>query len=200
MADSWSRLVTTWCRNRNWTRCSRWNTAYARREHIQLETRSVCALLQTGSRFCSLTMISWMIQQAISTTTRVAPPKPRRSCFPYSATRTIFSRHHAYQWPQLFLGMFDKPIPFKFAAACKSLADVDCLDSMWTRFRASSSPILQKRFIDSVIGYAMAATKQTGIREGRKCPSVEEYIALRRETGAVKVIQDTALNPGFLSD
>ncbi|MCJ1468394.1 hypothetical protein MMC07_007022 [Pseudocyphellaria aurata] len=56
----------------------------------------------------------------------------------------------------------------------------------WTRFQASSSPSSQKRFIDSVIGYAMAAAKQTGIRESRMCPSLEEFIALRRETGAVK--------------
>lgn len=40
----------------------------------------------------------------------------------------------------------------------------------------------------------MVATEQTGIRERRTCPSVEEYIALRRETSGVKVIQDKALN------
>ncbi|MCJ1269585.1 hypothetical protein MMC22_009477 [Lobaria immixta] len=58
---------------------------------------------------------------------------------------------------------------------------------MWTRFRASSSPILQQRFNDIFIEYATAAVKQTGIRERRTCPSVEEYIALRRCTGAVEV-------------
>lgn len=66
---------------------------------------------------------------------------------------------------------------------------MDFLGSMWTRFRASSTPILQKRVVDSIIGYAMAASNQTGIRERWTCPSVEEYIAVRREAGGVKVIQ-----------
>lgn len=89
--------------------------------------------------------------------------------------------------------MFDKSIHVKVIVACESGADLDCLGSMWTRFRASSTPIIQKRFIDSVVEYVTAIAKQSGIREHQKCPSVEEFIILRRETGAVKVIQDKAL-------
>lgn len=65
------------------------------------------------------------------------------------------------------------------------------LGSMWTRFRASAATITQRRFVDSVIGYARAAAKQSGIRERHVRPTVEEYIALRRETGAVQVLYDT---------
>lgn len=84
--------------------------------------------------------------------------------------------------------MFNNPTPFKAAGAGKSLTDVDCFGSMWTRFRDSSTRIQQKRFIDSVISYATAATEQAGIRERRTLPSVKEYIALRRRTGVVQVI------------
>lgn len=54
-----------------------------------------------------------------------------------------------------------------------------------TRLRSMSTPNVQKRFVDSIIAYAMAASKQTGLRERNIRPSVEEYVALRRETGAV---------------
>lgn len=56
-----------------------------------------------------------------------------------------------------------------------------------TRFRAMSTLNAQKRFVDSIISYAMAASKQTGFRERNLRPSVEEYVALRRETGGVMV-------------
>ncbi|MCJ1347352.1 hypothetical protein MMC31_005575 [Peltigera leucophlebia] len=59
-----------------------------------------------------------------------------------------------------------------------------CHDFM-TRFRAMSPPNVAKRFVDSITSYAIAASKQTGFRERNLRPSVEEYVALRRETGAV---------------
>lgn len=90
--------------------------------------------------------------------------------------------------------MFNNPTPFKVVEASKSLTDVDCFGSMWTRFKDSSTRIQQKRFIDSVISYATAASEQAGFRERRTWPSVKEYIALRRRTGAVQVIQQKALN------
>lgn len=86
----------------------------------------------------------------------------------------------------------------------KEPAEVDCLGSFWTRLRDSSTPIVQKRFIESIIGYAAGASKQTGIRERRMTSSVEEYIALRRETSAVKVfkkmsqVQDSLLTKDSL--
>lgn len=55
------------------------------------------------------------------------------------------------------------------------------------RLRAMSTPNVQKRFVDSIIAYAVAASKQTGFRERNLRPSVGEYIALRRDTGAVMV-------------
>ena len=60
----------------------------------------------------------------------------------------------------------------------KSLADIDFLGSMWTHFWASLTPILQKRFIDSIIRYAMVVSIQTGIRENWTCSSVEKYIVI----------------------
>lgn len=56
-----------------------------------------------------------------------------------------------------------------------------------TRFRAVSTPLVQKRFVDSVIGYTQGAEKQNGLRERHINPSLDEFIAIRRETGAVKV-------------
>ncbi len=55
------------------------------------------------------------------------------------------------------------------------------------RLRATSSPSVQKRFVDAIIAYATAATKQTGLRERLISPRIEEYVALRRETGALMV-------------
>lgn len=56
-----------------------------------------------------------------------------------------------------------------------------------TRFRAVSTPTIQKRFVDSVISYTRSAEKQNGLRERHIHPSLNEFIAIRRETGAVKV-------------
>lgn len=56
-----------------------------------------------------------------------------------------------------------------------------------TRFRAVSTPTIQKRFVDSVISYTRCAEKQNGLRERHINPPLDEFIALRRETGAVKV-------------
>ena len=58
-----------------------------------------------------------------------------------------------------------------------------------TRFRAVSTPDMQKRFIDSIISYTHGAKKQNGLRERNIHPQTDEFIIIRRETGAVKVIQ-----------
>lgn len=60
-----------------------------------------------------------------------------------------------------------------------------------TRFRAVSTPAMQKRFIDSVVSYTRGAEKQNGLRERNINPQTDEFIAIRRDTGAVKVIQST---------
>lgn len=56
-----------------------------------------------------------------------------------------------------------------------------------TRLRAVSTPTIQKRFVDAVISYTRGAEKQNGLRERHIHPSLNEFIAIRRETGAVKV-------------
>lgn len=58
-----------------------------------------------------------------------------------------------------------------------------------TRFRAVSTPDLQKRFLDSIVSYTHSAVKQNGLRERNINPQIDEFIAIRRDTGAVKVIQ-----------
>lgn len=63
-----------------------------------------------------------------------------------------------------------------------------------TRFRAVSTPGTQKRFINSVISYTHGAEKQNGLRERNINPQTDEFIRIRRDTGAVKVsksIQDS---------
>lgn len=57
-----------------------------------------------------------------------------------------------------------------------------------TRFRAVSTPGMQKRFVDSIISYTHAAEEQNGLGERNTNPRIDEFIAIRRETGAVKVI------------
>lgn len=57
------------------------------------------------------------------------------------------------------------------------------------RFRAVSTPRMQKRFLDSVVSYTHGVEKQNGLRERNINPQPDEFIAIRRDTGAVKVIQ-----------
>lgn len=57
----------------------------------------------------------------------------------------------------------------------------------WTRYCATSTPGMQKRFTDSTYEYVMAARNQVGNRESHICPTIDEYVALRRDTSAIKV-------------
>jgi hypothetical protein len=46
---------------------------------------------------------------------------------------------------------------------------------------------MQKRFTDATYEYVMAVKNQVGNRESAVCPSIEEYVSLRRDTSAIKV-------------
>lgn len=74
-----------------------------------------------------------------------------------------------------------------FSIFCLYFLTWEC--SFMTRFRAVSTPGTQKRFINSVISYTHGAEKQNGLRERNIHPQTDEFITIRRDTGAVKVIQ-----------
>lgn len=46
---------------------------------------------------------------------------------------------------------------------------------------------MQKRFTDATYEYVMAVKNQCGNRQSSVCPSIEEYVRLRRDTSAIKV-------------
>lgn len=46
---------------------------------------------------------------------------------------------------------------------------------------------MQRRFTDATREYVLAARNQVGNRERKECPTIEEYVALRRDTSAIKV-------------
>lgn len=46
---------------------------------------------------------------------------------------------------------------------------------------------MQKRFTEATREYVLAARNQVGNRERKECPTIEEYVALRRDTSAIKV-------------
>jgi len=46
---------------------------------------------------------------------------------------------------------------------------------------------MQKHFTDATYEYVTAVKNQVGNRESSVCPSIEEYVALRRDTSAIKV-------------
>lgn len=66
-------------------------------------------------------------------------------------------------------------------------ADTDEPPSFWSRFCATSTPSMQKRFTDTMYEYVMAVKNQVGNRAATVCPSIEEYVKLRRDTSAIKV-------------
>lgn len=74
--------------------------------------------------------------------------------------------------------------------------------SFWSRFRATSTPIQEKRFIDTISDYAAAVHKQVGHREKKKRCTISEYITLRRQTSAVKVqnLESSFWMHGLISD
>lgn len=46
---------------------------------------------------------------------------------------------------------------------------------------------MQRRFTGATLEYVLAARNQVGNRERKECPTIEEYVALRRDTSAIKV-------------
>lgn len=46
---------------------------------------------------------------------------------------------------------------------------------------------MQKRFTETTYEYVMAVKNQVGNRQSSVCPSIEEYVSLRRDTSAIKV-------------
>lgn len=67
--------------------------------------------------------------------------------------------------------------------------------SFWMRFCATSTRAMQRRFTEATHEYVLAARNQVGNRERKECPTIEEYVSLRRDTSAIKV---SALRMVFL--
>ena len=64
----------------------------------------------------------------------------------------------------------------------------DLFARFWTHFRATSTPSMQKRFVETVLDYAEGALNQVRNREkGQISWSIEGSIANRRDTSAVEV-------------
>ena len=57
----------------------------------------------------------------------------------------------------------------------------------WTQFCATSSPNMQKRFVEAVLKYAEGAAKQVASRETRALPSIKEFIVNRQSASGVEV-------------
>jgi hypothetical protein len=72
-----------------------------------------------------------------------------------------------------------KPVP--------GLPVATAFHDFWTRFCATSTPSMQKRFTETTYEYVMAVKNQVGNRQSSVCPSIEEYVSLRRDTSAIKV-------------
>ncbi|CAE6422309.1 Presilphiperfolan-8-beta-ol synthase Short=PSPS [Rhizoctonia solani AG-1 IB] len=74
----------------------------------------------------------------------------------------------------------DGPQPkFKIAAT---------LHSFFNRMRANATPATIQRFVDSSDLYTQAILQQTVNRSADEVPTVEEFIQLRRDTSAVKMV------------
>ncbi len=59
------------------------------------------------------------------------------------------------------------------------------LRDLWDRLRAHSTPVWQARFIRTVEDYFTSCVAEATNRAAERIPSVEDYIALRRQTGAL---------------
>ena len=57
----------------------------------------------------------------------------------------------------------------------------------WTHFCATSSPNMQKRFVETVLKYAEGAAKQVAGREKKRFPSIKQFIDNRQSTSGVEV-------------
>lgn len=76
--------------------------------------------------------------------------------------------------------------PHKFRPVA-GLPVATAFHDFWTRFCATSTPSMQKRFTDATYEYVMAVKNQVGNRQSNVCPTIEEYVSLRRDTSAIKV-------------
>lgn len=68
--------------------------------------------------------------------------------------------------------------------------------SFFTRMRANATPATIQRFVDSADLYTQAILQQTVNRSADEVPTVEEFIQLRRDTSAVKMV--FGMSPGSL--
>lgn len=59
--------------------------------------------------------------------------------------------------------------------------------SFWLRYKATSTPQQQRRFVNTSYEYARSLEVQLRHRVKDEYPSIEEYISLRRDTSAVRV-------------
>ena len=68
--------------------------------------------------------------------------------------------------------------------------------SFWSRVLKTASPTAVRRFIPSYEAYVNAMVQEATERETRSIrPSIEEYLELRRSTGAIKPSFDLMLLP-----
>ncbi|CAG7846754.1 Alpha-muurolene synthase {ECO:0000269/PubMed:19400802, ECO:0000269/PubMed:20889795}; AltName: Full=Gamma-muurolene synthase; {ECO:0000269/PubMed:19400802, ECO:0000269/PubMed:20889795}; AltName: Full=Germacrene-A synthase; {ECO:0000269/PubMed:19400802, ECO:0000269/PubMed:20889795} [Serendipita indica DSM 11827] len=85
---------------------------------------------------------------------------------------------------KIMMGVLTHPHKFRPYAG---LPVATAFHDFWTRFCATSTPKMQKRFTDTTYEYVMAVKNQCGNRQSSRCPTIEEYVALRRDTSAIKV-------------
>ncbi|KAF6227937.1 hypothetical protein HO133_007665 [Letharia lupina] len=81
------------------------------------------------------------------------------------------------------LSIFDTPETSETQA---ELTVVAKFRAFWARFRTTSTPTMQKRFVDAVRRYARGTEKLVHNREQWRVPSMEEFVAMRRATSAVE--------------
>ncbi|KAG8812881.1 hypothetical protein FRC17_001771 [Serendipita sp. 399] len=85
---------------------------------------------------------------------------------------------------KIMMGVLTHPHKFR---PVKGLPVATAFHDFWSRFCATSTPSMQKRFTDTTYEYVMAVKNQCGNRASEVCPTIEEYVALRRDTSAIKV-------------
>lgn len=59
--------------------------------------------------------------------------------------------------------------------------------SFWLRYKATSTPLQQQRFIAASYAYVHSLEGQVRQRVKDRCPTIEEYVGLRRNSSAVPV-------------
>ncbi|KAG8810884.1 hypothetical protein FRC19_004258 [Serendipita sp. 401] len=85
---------------------------------------------------------------------------------------------------KIMMGVLTHPHKFRPVAG---LPVATAFHDFWSRFCATATPSMQKRFTDTTYEYVMAVKNQCGNRASEVCPSIEEYVSLRRDTSAIKV-------------